>query len=57
MLNPYNKKPEQKIKYIYTKPKNGEEAKEAQRRLDRAFDILFTEVDRRLRERASGSKK
>lgn len=47
----------QKIKYIYIKPKNEAEAKEAQRRLDRAFDILFNEVDRRLRLRANGSKK
>jgi len=52
------KKPKQKIKYIYIKPKDEAEAKEAQRRLDRAFDILFTEVDKRLRQREiDGSKK
>ena len=41
------KRPKQKIQYIYIKPKNEAEAREAQRRLDRAFDILFDEVDKK----------
>ncbi len=41
------RKSKQKIKYISIEPKNEAEAKEAQRRLERAFDILFDEVDRK----------
>jgi len=42
-----NKKLGLKIEYIQIKPKNETEAKEAKRRLDRAFDILFDEVDKK----------
>ncbi len=33
-----------KVKYIYKKPVNEEEAKEQAQRLDKVFDILFNEV-------------
>lgn len=44
------------IEVIYKEATDVSE-EESQRRLDRAYEILFTEVDRRLRERADGSKK
>lgn len=35
-----------KVVYHYIEPKNEEEAREQQRNLDAAYDILFTEVER-----------
>ncbi len=35
---------EMKIEYVYVKPKTEEEAREAERRLIAAYDILFDET-------------
>lgn len=34
-------KPDMKIEYVYVKPKTEEEAREAERRLIAAYDVLF----------------
>ena len=36
------------IKYHYIKPKNEEEAREQERKVNKAFDILFKETERRM---------
>jgi hypothetical protein len=35
-----------KVKYVYIKPKNEQEAEEFNRRVEKAFDMLFTETMR-----------
>lgn len=42
------KKKEIKVRYYYVKPKNEEEAKEQERKVSKAFDILFEETERRM---------
>jgi len=50
------KKPEMKVVYHYIEPKNEAEVKEIEGKLDRAFDILFDEVDKK-RFMSKGSKR
>ncbi|MEI6553036.1 MAG: hypothetical protein WCO09_00540 [bacterium] len=46
MKNKTSKTKIPKVKYVYVKPKNEQEAKEFVERLRRAFNILFTETMR-----------
>ena len=46
MKNKTSKAKIPKVKYVYVKPKNEQEAKEFDERLRRAFGILFTETMR-----------
>jgi hypothetical protein len=45
------KKLEPKVTYVYQKPKTKEEAMLAESNLQRAYNILFEETEKRLREK------
>lgn len=47
-------KPEMQVTYTYIEPKTKEEATLADANLDKAYDILFSETLRRLKEKDPG---